>query len=151
MKINIRKILNKVRNDEGWTYMETLIVIAIILILTATVGFIAITSLEKSRIAAAKTQIESFSTALEAYYIDCGNYPTSEQGLAALRKKPETTPASDNWGGPYLYKNAPKDPWGYEYEYLNPAPDGSPYGIRSFGADGLEGGEGKNADITSWE
>lgn len=51
---------------------------------------------------------------------------------------------SNNWG-------TLQDPWGYEYEYLNPAPDGSPYGIRSFGADGLEGGEGKNADITSWE
>ncbi|HAZ96045.1 MAG TPA: type II secretion system protein GspG [Treponema sp.] len=131
--------------------METLIVIAIILVLSATAGFAAINSLEKSRIAAAKTQIESLATALEAYYIDCGNYPAAEQGLAALRKKPETSPSSDSWGGPYLYKDAPKDPWGYEYEYTCPAPDGSPYGIRSFGADGMEGGEGKNADIKSWE
>lgn len=146
-----KKMIEPIKSDGGWTFMETLIVIAIILILTATVGFIAVSSLEKSRVAAAKTQIESFATALEAYYIDCGNYPTAEQGLSALRKKPETSPSSDSWGGPYLYKDAPKDPWGYEYEYTCPAPDGSPYGIRSFGADGTEGGDDRNADIKSWE
>lgn len=138
------------KNEEGWTFMETLIVIAIVLILTATVGFMAVNSLEKARVAAAKTQIESLSTALEAYYIDCGNYPTAEQGLSALRKKPETNPSPNNWSGPYLYKDVPADPWGFEYEYLTPAPDGNPYGIRSFGADGSEGGDGKNSDITSW-
>ena len=151
MKKLKKKVLGIIKNEEGWTFMETLIVIAIILILTATVGYIAINSLDKSRVAAAKTQIESFATALEAYYIDCGKYPTTEQGLGALRKKPETSPGSDNWSGPYLYKDAPKDPWGKEYEYTCPAPDGSPYGIRSFGADGIEGGEDKNADIKSWE
>lgn len=139
------------KNDEGWTFMETLIVLAITLVLTATVGFVATGSLEKARTAAARTQIESLATALEAYYMDCGNYPTAEQGLFALRKKPETSPSSDNWAGPYLHKDTPKDPWGYDYEYTSPAPDGSPYGIRSFGADGAEGGEGKNADIKSWE
>ena len=137
------------KNEDGWSFMETLIVIAIILILTTTVGFMAVKSLEKSRVAAARTQIESFATAIEAYYIDCGNFPTAEQGLSALRKKPETEPSSDNWGGPYLYKDIPNDPWGNEYEYTSPAPDGSPYGIRSFGADGIEGGEDKNADIKS--
>lgn len=139
------------KEDCGWTFMETLIVIAIVLILTATVGFMAINSLEKARVAGAKAQIESFFTAIEAYYIDCGNYPTAEQGLQALRKKPETSPSSDNWSGPYLYKDAPKDPWGNEYEYIVPSPDGNPFAIRSFGADGLEGGEGKDKDITSWE
>ena len=139
------------KNENGWSFMETLIVIAIILILTTTVGFMAVKSLEKSRVAAARTQIESFATAIEAYYIDCGSFPTAEQGLSALRKKPETEPSSDNWGGPYLYKDIPNDPWGNEYEYTSPAPDGSPYGIRSFGADGIEGGEDKNADIKSWK
>lgn len=148
MKKKLEEIL---KNEDGWTFMETLIVIAIILILTATVGFMAINFLEKSRVAAARTQIESFATAIEAYYIDCGNFPTTEQGFGALRKKPETAPFSENWSGPYIYKDAPKDPWGYEYEYTSPAPDGSPYGIRSFGADGIEGGENKNADIKSWE
>ena len=148
MKKKLEEIL---KNEDGWTVMETLIGIAIILVLTATVGFMAINSLEKSRVAAARTQIESFATAIEAYYIACGNFPTTEQGLSSLRKKPETAPSSENWSGPYIYKDAPKDPWGYEYEYTSPAPDGSPYGIRSFGADGIEGGENKNADIKSWE
>lgn len=151
MKKLTKKLSGLIKNEDGWTFMETLIVIAIILILTATTGFIAVNSLEKARAAAAKTQIESFATALEAYYIDCGNYPTAEQGLSALRKKPEASPGSGSWGSPYLYKDAPKDPWGYEYEYTSPAPDGSSYGIRSFGADGIEGGEDKNADIKSWE
>ncbi len=147
----LKRFLAIMQEEDGWTFMESLIVIAIILILSVTVGFIGINSLDKARVAAARTQVESLATALEAYYIDCGNYPTTEQGFNALRKKPETTPSSDNWSGPYIYKNVPKDPWGYEYEYFTPGPDGSPYGIRSFGADGIEGGEGKNSDITSWE
>lgn len=151
MKHTKEDIFEILKNDEGWTFMETLIVLAITLVLTATVGFVATGSLEKARTAAAKTQIESLATALEAYYMDCGNYPTAEQGLSALRRKPETSPSSDNWAGPYLHKDTPKDPWGYDYEYTSPAPDGSPYGIRSFGADGAEGGEGKNSDIKSWE
>ena len=149
--MTLKKISNDLKNEDGWTFMETLIVIAIVLILTATVGFMAVGSLEKARTAAAKTQIESLCTALEAYYIDCGFYPSAEQGLEALRKKPETSPTSDSWQGPYLYKNVPKDPWGNDYEYLIPSPDGIPFGIMSYGADGQEGGEDKNVDIKSWE
>lgn len=141
----------RLENEDGWTFMETLIVIAVVLVLTASVGFMAIKSLENARVAGAKTQIDSFCVALEAYYIDCGNYPTEEQGLLALRKKPETEPASDLWNGPYLYKEPPKDPWGNEYVYTtNNGTDGM-YGVRCLGADGKEGGEGKNADITSWD
>lgn len=148
----MKKLMKKVlKQEDGWTFMETLIVIAIILLLTATVGFMAVSSLEKARVAAAKTQIESLCTALEAYYIDCGFYPTSEQGLNALRRKSEISPTSENWSGPYIYKEVPKDPWGNEYIYFSPGPDGNPYGIKSYGADGMEGGEQKNADISSWE
>lgn len=151
MKQIKKQIKTKLKESGGWTFMETLIVLAIILILTATTGFVAVGTLEKARVAAARTQIESLSTALEAYYMDCGFYPSAEQGFSALRKKPESSPSSDNWAGPYLYKDAPKDSWGNEYEYLVPAPNGFAYGIRSFGADGKEGGEGKDADIKSWE
>ena len=141
----------KKRMNEGWSFMETLIVIAVVLILTAAVGFMAVGSLEKARIANVKAQVDSFSVALEAYYIDCGRYPTVEQGLKALRSKPVIEPVSDKWNGPYLYKEPPKDPWGNEYEYMQPGPEGSPYGLRSFGADGIEGGEHTDADITSWQ
>ena len=141
----------KKKMNEGWSFMETLIVIAVVLILTAAVGFMAVGSLEKARIANVKTQIDTFSVALEAYYIDCGRYPTVEQGLKALRTKPVIEPVSDNWNGPYLYKDPPKDPWGNEYEYIIPGAEGNPYGVRSFGADGIEGGENADADICSWQ
>jgi general secretion pathway protein G len=150
MKIK-KSFFSLLKENDGWTFIETLIVIAIILILTATVGFVAAGNLNKARKASAQSQIDSFCIALEAYYIDCGIYPTEEQGLEALHNKPETEPVSENWNGPYLYKNPPKDPWGNEYEYKNTGTEGNKYGIRSFGADGQEGGEGDDADISSWE
>ncbi|MBP5402874.1 MAG: type II secretion system major pseudopilin GspG [Treponema sp.] len=149
MKIFKKRQVSK-NKQAGWSFMETLIVIAIVMVLTASVGFMAVGSLEKARVASARTQIDSFCVALEAFYIDCGYYPTVEQGLSALRKKPEIEPVSDKWNGPYILKDVPKDPWDNEYEYMLPGPDGNPYGIRSFGADGKDGGEDKNADITSW-
>jgi general secretion pathway protein G len=130
--------------------METLIAIAIVLILTSSVGFMAIQYLDRARVATARSQIDSFSIALESYFIDCGRYPTPEQGLNALWQKPVIQPINDNWSGPYLYKNTPNDPWGNPYEYQVPGPNGLPYGIRSFGADGREGGEQYDTDITSW-
>ena len=147
----MKKLRKKIAaNQEGWSFMETLIVIAVVMVLTASVGFMAVGSLEKARIASAKSQIDSFCVALESYYIDCGHYPTAEQGLNALRSKPVTEPVSENWAGPYLYKEPPKDPWGHEYEYIAGETGGNPYGIRSFGSDGKEGGEDSAADITSW-
>ena len=144
------KTQRELMHDGGWTFMETIIVIAIILILTSSVGYVAVQYLDKARVATAKSQIESFSTALESYYIDCGRYPTTEQGLKALWQKPVVEPKSDNWAGPYIYKSIPLDPWGNAYEYTVPAFNGLPYGIRSFGADGREGGEKNDADISSW-
>ena len=137
--------------DEGWTFMETLIVIAIVLVLTTIVGFTGIQYLDRARTAAAKSQIDSFSLALESYYIDNGQYPTQEQGLEALWQKPSIEPVSISWSGPYLYKKTPNDPWGNPYEYSIPGNEGQPFSIRSLGADRKEGGDGKNADINSWE
>jgi general secretion pathway protein G len=136
--------------DEGWTFMETLIVIAIVLILTSIVGFTGIQYLDRARTAAARSQIDSFSLALESYYIDCGRYPSEEQGLQALWQRPSVEPISPLWAGPYIYRKTPNDPWGNPYEYRTPGPDRLPFSIRSLGADGREGGDGKNADITSW-
>lgn len=139
------------RSSDGWTFMETLIAIAIVLVLTSSVGFVAIQNLDRAKTAAARSQIDSFSVALESYYIDCGRYPTAEQGLSALWQKPVVEPTSPSWNGPYLLKAVPKDPWGNNYEYKTPGQNSLPYSIRSFGSDGREGGEGKDADITSWE
>jgi general secretion pathway protein G len=134
--------------EAGWTFMETIIVLAIVLILTATVGFFFIRNIDKAKLVAARTQIESFELALTQYYLDCGDYPSQEEGLAALRTKPSG--GAEGWDGPYLSKAIPKDPWGHDYVYLRPGPDGSDYGIACLGADGLEGGEGYDADIRSW-
>ena len=139
------------KREEGWTFIETLIVIAIVLILTASVGFSAVKYIDKAKVVTARTQIETFVVALESFYIDCGLYPTQEQGLSVLWEKPSDDDLLDKWNGPYLYKAIPNDPWGNMYEYMIPGYYGQQYGIRSFGADGYEGGEGNNADITSWE
>ena len=137
--------------DAGWTFMETLIVIAIVLILTSIVGFTGIQYLGRARQATARSQIDAFSLALQSYYIDNGRFPTEEQGLQALWERPTIEPLSPNWSGPYIHRRTPNDPWGNPYEYRVPGPHGLPFSIRSFGADGREGGEGNNADIVSWE
>lgn len=140
--------MKKRKNEEGWTFMETLVVIAIVLILSSTVGYMTVRNIPRSRIAAATSQIDSFMAALESYYIDCGVYPTEEQGLASLWIKPENAPAF--WKGPYLLKKIPLDPWGNPYVYHLPGKHEFPYEIISYGEDGKEGGEGNAADITSW-
>jgi general secretion pathway protein G len=137
--------------EGGWTFVETLVVIGIILILTASVGFMAFRYLDKAKTVAAKSQIETFSLALDGYYSDCGQYPTQEQGLAALWAKPSIEPVPEGWNGPYITKAIPVDPWGNAYEYTIPGKNGLPFGVRSFGADKTEGGTGINADISTWE
>jgi len=139
----------KRKNEEGWTFMETLIVIAIVLILSSTVGYRVIQNVPRSRIAAARSQIDSFMAALESYYIDCGSYPTEDQGLDALWQAPDN--ASGSWAGPYLLKKPPLDPWKNPYVYRVPGEFGFPYGIICYGEDGKAGGEGNAADITSWD
>jgi general secretion pathway protein G len=138
----------KKRNEEGWTFMETIIVIAIILILSSTVGYVAVRNIPKSRIAAARSQIDSFAAALESYYIDCGKYPGEDAGLEALWQRPD---GIDGWAGPYLTRKLPDDPWGNPYIYRLGGEEGFPYTVMSYGEDGTEGGEGNNADIKSWE
>ena len=144
-----RKNITKRNNEEGWTFMETLVVIAIVLILSGTVGYRVVRNIPQSRIAAAKSQIDSFMAALESYYIDCGSYPTEDQGLEALWTKPDGV--SESWSGPYVLRKIPLDPWKNPYHYRVPGENGFPYGIVSYGEDGKEGGEGNNADITSWD
>ena len=137
--------------ESGWTFMETLIVIAIVLTLTSSVGFMAIRFIDKARIAAAKSQIDSFSVALESYYIDMGRYPSEKQGLSALWEKPTVEPVSEKWGGPYMYREIPEDPWGNDYQYAAPGKQGLPFELLSLGADGKSGGDGNDSDISSWK
>jgi general secretion pathway protein G len=104
---------------------------------------------EEARRAKAVIQIKEIEAALNLYKIDNGYYPTTEQGLAALSAKPTTGEIPKHWkDGGYL-KKAPKDPWDHEYVYLSPGEHGE-FDLISLGADGQQGGEGKNADVESW-
>ena len=138
------------KDQSAWTFIETLIVISIILILTGTVGFMAVGYVDKARIVAAKAQIENLSMALDSYFMDTMQYPSEEQGLEALWIKPILEPVPKNWDGPYVKKSISKDPWGTPYEYTVPGPNRLPYGIRSFGKDGNHKGQKIAPDITSW-
>lgn len=140
---------NNNANDAGFTFIETIIVMGIILILSSSVGFMAVKYLDKAKIVSVRSQIETFSLALDSYFLDCSMYPLEDQGLESLWTKPSGD--APNWNGPYVAKPIPKDSWGNAYEYTVPGSNGLPYGIRSFGFDGAEGGTDKNADITSWE
>jgi general secretion pathway protein G len=97
---------------------------------------------------AARAQINGFMTALGTYKLDTGTYPTTEQGLKALREKPEGV---NGWEGPYLQKEIPKDPWKNDYVYKFPGDHGDEPDVMSYGLDGQPGGDGNNADIVSWK
>lgn len=135
--------------EGGWTFIETIIVIGIVLILTSSVSFMAYRYLDRAKVVTAKNEIENYSLALSTYYLDCRKFPSEDQGIMALWEKPSSD--SDGWNGPYLMKKPGSDPWGNEYEYTVPGPEGLPFGIRSFGADGMEGGEGDKGDVSSWK
>jgi general secretion pathway protein G len=139
------------KNDKGFTFIETVVTLGIILIMTAGVGFTAIRYIESARLASCKNQIETFRLALQSYYLQCGAFPTQAQGLAALWEKPVIAPVPPLWNGPYLDRQVPKDPWGRGYIYKNPGDKNLPWTIMSYGADGQEGGEGQNEDILSWQ
>ena len=119
----------------------------IIGLLAALVGPRMFGKVGKSRQNAAKAQISLFETALDTYRLDVGKYPTSEQGLEALRVQPDGV---EKWDGPYLPKDVPSDPWGNLYVYQSPGENGD-YDIISLGADGKSEGEGEDTDIVSWK
>lgn len=132
--------------SRGFTLLELLVVLVIIGLLAGIVAPQYFAQIGKSNTKVAKAQIESFGQALDQYRLDNGHYPTSEQGLAALRKLPQQ---EARWQGPYLKRDIPPDPWGHPYVYLRPGTHGD-YDLVSLGADGQPGGEGESADVTSW-
>ncbi|HEY3840256.1 MAG TPA: type II secretion system major pseudopilin GspG [Bryobacteraceae bacterium] len=136
------------RARAGVTLIELMVVVTIIALFAALVGPALFKNVGKGRITAAKSQIENFSTALGTYKLDVGSFPTSEQGLQALRVKPADV---NNWNGPYMPKDVPLDPWGHPYVYKYPGEHGDEPDITCLGGDGQPGGEGENADIVSWK
>jgi len=139
------------RARSGFTLLEILVVVMIITILATIVGVNVVREPGRARAAAARAQIgATFSTALSLYRMDNGFYPTQEQGLDALCRKPDTAPVPPRYReGGYLEKRKlPLDPWGRAYVYLVPGRDDAPYEILSYGSDGEPGGEDEAADIS---
>jgi general secretion pathway protein G len=135
----------------AFTLIEILVVIAVIAILASLVAPNVFQHVGTARSTTARSQLEMLATALDAYRLDTGRYPTSAQGLAALETIPSIDPPS-TWRGPYLRRALPADPWGNPYVYLAPG-DVNPtgYDLLSYGADGRPGGEGEDADILGWQ
>lgn len=135
------------RHGRGFTLLELLVVMVIIGLLVGYVGPRYFAQLGKSEIKAARAQIDGLSKALDQFRLDVGHYPTAEQGLASLVERPANEP---KWGGPYLTKAVPLDPWGHLYVFTIPGEHGE-YELLSYGKDGRPGGEGEAADIANWQ
>lgn len=144
--------MQQLKNSRGFTLIEIMVVIVILAMLAALVGPKLMGRTDDAKIETTKTQIKNIESALKLYKLDNGVYPTTEQGLAALVAKPTVgvIPKSYKDEGYLDSKKIPKDGWGNDYVYLAPGEHGD-YDLYSYGADAAQGGEGKNADITSWD
>lgn len=139
------------RAPAGFTLIEMLVVVAIIATLAALVGPSIFRNVGDSKVSAAKSQLELYALALGAYRLDNDVYPSAEQGLQALRTKPVGGDPPRSWRGPYLSKEVTPDPWGRPYLYTSPGrANPTSYDLYTLGRDGKVGGEGEDADVTSW-
>jgi len=131
----------------GFTLIELLVVMVILGLLAALVAPRLFGKVGQSKLGAAQAQIELFGTALDAFRLDIGRYPSTAEGLGALLERPAGV---ESWQGPYLRKAVPPDPWGRPYVYKSPGDHGE-YDLISYGGDGQPGGEGESQDIVSWQ
>lgn len=144
------KFRSNPNRHHGFTLIEVMVVIVILGVLAALIVPKVMGRTDEARITAVKQDISSLVQALKLYKLDNLRYPTTEQGLQALVKKPTTAPLPPNWKGNGYVEKLPKDPWGAPYQYLQPGLHGE-LDVISLGADGTAGGEGNDADIGSWD
>ena len=135
------------RRERGFTLMEIMVVIFIIGLLIAVVAPSVLGSQDKAMRQKVLADLSTLEQALDMYRLDNLRFPTSEQGLQALVTAPSDEP---HWTGPYLQTKLPQDPWGRNYTYRYPGENGE-YDLLSLGKDGQPGGEGENAEVTSWQ
>ena len=147
MKTRQAKAGAALTSERGVTLIEMLVVVVIIGLFVGLVSVNMFKKADEAKRTAAHAQISNFMQALGLYKLDTGSFPPTEQGLQALRVKPD---ANSNWSGPYLPQDIPMDPWGRPYLYKYPGEHGDEPDVLSLGADGQPGGEGNNADIGSW-
>ncbi|HIE59671.1 MAG TPA: type II secretion system protein GspG [Persephonella sp.] len=133
---------------KGFTLIEILVVVVIIGLLASLVAPKLFSKLSSSKQKTVKAQIRMIETALDAFKIDVGRYPTESEGLKVLWENPNNI---KGWDGPYLPKPVKSDPWGNPYIYKVPGDNGRPFELKSLGADGKEGGDGENKDISVWD
>ena len=139
--------MKKIRNIQGFTLIEILVVIAMIALLASLVAPKLFNKLGSAKTKTAKVQIQMVETALDAFRLDFGRYPTESEGITILWIKPEN---QIQWDGPYLPKPLKLDPWGHPYVYKSPAGEHH-FDFISYGADGRVGGDGDNQDISVWD
>lgn len=136
------------RSSRGFTLLELLVVIIVLGLLAGLVAPQIFGRVGEAKSTTASTQMALIGTALDSYRLDNGAYPTTEQGLQALREKPTREPQATNWRGPYLRKDVPLDPWGHPYAYRAPGTrNANGYDLMTLGRDGKAGGAGEDTDL----
>lgn len=135
------------RRNAGFTLLEMLVVLVIIGLIASLVGPRLFSRVDTSKVQVAETQVRMLRGAIETYRLEVGKLPGVEEGLDVLYNPPADERLRTRWKGPYLDEPAPMDPWGNPYQYAIPGANGMPFALYSFGADGVRGGEGNDADV----
>ncbi|MDN6320648.1 MAG: type II secretion system major pseudopilin GspG [Marinobacter sp.] len=143
------KNLNSLQSSRGFTLIEIMVVMVILGLLVAVVAPNIMGRSDQAKVTVAETQLTNISKALDIYRLDNSHYPSTQQGLDALKSRPSGSPEPKNWSPDGYMKSIPEDPWGNEFQYVSPGTEGA-YDLYSYGSDGREGGDGDAADISIW-